>query len=90
MAISSRTSPIGPLVVKALRPLREETGAWLDVHLMIEEPDRYLADFARAGAEVRKCLVNLRVELPHDSGVKAEQSLHDHELARPPQGRSGE
>lgn len=43
---------IGPLVVEALRPLREETGAWLDVHLMIENPDRYLADFARAGADI--------------------------------------
>lgn len=43
---------IGPLVVEALSPLREETGAWLDVHLMIENPDRYLADFARAGADI--------------------------------------
>ena len=43
---------IGPLVVEALRPLREETGALLDVHLMIVEPERYLADFARAGADV--------------------------------------
>ena len=43
---------VGPLIVKALRPLREETGALLDVHLMIEEPDRYLADFAHAGADI--------------------------------------
>ncbi len=43
---------LGPLVVQALRPLREETGAWLDVHLMIEQPDRYLEDFARAGADI--------------------------------------
>jgi ribulose-phosphate 3-epimerase len=43
---------IGPLVVEALRPLREETGTRLDVHLMIENPDRYLADFARAGADI--------------------------------------
>ncbi|RMH01900.1 MAG: ribulose-phosphate 3-epimerase [Chloroflexi bacterium] len=42
---------IGPLVVDALRPLRQQTGALLDVHLMIEHPDRYLADFARAGAD---------------------------------------
>ncbi len=40
---------IGPLVVAALRPLTRLT---LDVHLMIANPDRYLADFARAGAEV--------------------------------------
>ena len=43
---------IGPLVVEALRPLREETGALLDVHLMIVEPERYIADFAKAGADV--------------------------------------
>lgn len=43
---------IGPLVVEALRPLADEFGAWLDVHLMIEQPDRYLADFAAAGADV--------------------------------------
>ncbi len=53
---------IGPLVVEALRPLREETGAWLDVHLMIEEPDRYLAAFARAGADI----ITVQVEVcPH-------------------------
>lgn len=43
---------VGPLVVEALRPLADETGAWLDVHLMIEAPDRYLADFAHAGADI--------------------------------------
>jgi len=43
---------IGPLIVEALRPLCDESGAWLDVHLMIESPDRYLADFARAGADI--------------------------------------
>ena len=43
---------IGPLIVQALRPLREATGALLDVHLMIEQPERYLADFAKAGADI--------------------------------------
>ncbi|MFN7986835.1 MAG: ribulose-phosphate 3-epimerase [Thermoanaerobaculia bacterium] len=43
---------IGPLVVEALKPLREETGALLDVHLMIVEPERYLPAFAKAGADV--------------------------------------
>lgn len=42
----------GPLVAQALKPLREETGAWLDVHLMIEEPERYLSDFVKAGADI--------------------------------------
>ncbi len=42
---------IGPLVVRALRPLASEFSAVLDVHLMIEQPERYLADFAHAGAD---------------------------------------
>jgi ribulose-phosphate 3-epimerase len=43
---------VGPLVVEALRPLADETGTILDVHLMIANPDRYLADFAAAGADI--------------------------------------
>ena len=39
---------IGPLVVRALRPI---TGLPLHVHLMIEQPERYIAEFARAGAD---------------------------------------
>jgi len=38
----------GPGVVRALRPLVSVT---LDVHLMIMEPERYLEDFADAGAD---------------------------------------
>ncbi|MCB0155739.1 MAG: ribulose-phosphate 3-epimerase [Anaerolineae bacterium] len=40
---------IGPLIVAALRPV---TKLPLDVHLMIEQPERYLADFAQAGADI--------------------------------------
>jgi ribulose-phosphate 3-epimerase len=43
---------IGPMIVQALKPLRDEMNSVLDVHLMIENPDRYVADFARAGADV--------------------------------------
>ena len=43
---------IGPLIVDALRPLKEETGILLDVHLMIEKPERYIADFVKAGADI--------------------------------------
>lgn len=39
---------MGPIVVDALRPL---TKLPLDVHLMIEDPDRYIEDFAKAGAD---------------------------------------
>jgi ribulose-phosphate 3-epimerase len=40
---------IGPLVVKALRRV---TKLPLDVHLMIENPERYVESFAAAGADV--------------------------------------
>lgn len=43
---------IGPDVVRALRPVTEEYGARLDVHLMIEEPHRFIDAFAEAGADV--------------------------------------
>ncbi len=40
---------IGPLVVDAIRPV---TSLPLDVHLMIVEPDRYIEQFVRAGADI--------------------------------------
>jgi len=40
---------IGPLIVRAIRPV---TRLPLDVHLMIESPDRFLEDFAAAGADL--------------------------------------
>jgi ribulose-phosphate 3-epimerase len=40
---------IGALVVKALRP---HTPMLFDVHLMIEDPDKYIEDFAKAGADI--------------------------------------
>ncbi len=42
---------MGPIVVEALRPLANESGALLDVHLMIADPDRYLEAFMKAGAD---------------------------------------
>ncbi|MEM7333515.1 MAG: ribulose-phosphate 3-epimerase [Chloroflexota bacterium] len=42
----------GPLIVDALKPLKEETGCTLDVHLMINNPDQYLEAFAKAGADI--------------------------------------
>ncbi|MFN8454403.1 MAG: ribulose-phosphate 3-epimerase [Anaerolineae bacterium] len=52
----------GPLVVEALRPLADSFGAMLETHLMIIQPERYLADFIKAGAD----LVIVHVETcPH-------------------------
>ena len=40
----------GAPVMRGVRALAEQYGADLDVHLMIENPDRYIDDFAEAGA----------------------------------------
>ena len=42
---------IGPVVVKAIAPMVHQHGAVLDVHLMIESPERYVTSFAEAGAD---------------------------------------
>jgi ribulose-phosphate 3-epimerase len=70
---------IGPAVTAALKSV---TQLPLDCHLMIEEPDRYLGDFARAGAE----MITVHVEvLPHlhrtvqairEHGIKAGVALN--------------
>ena len=50
---------IGPLVVESIRPITRLT---MDVHLMIESPERYIPDFAKAGAD----LITVHVEAcPH-------------------------
>ncbi len=41
---------IGPLVISALREQVQRAGGVLDVHLMIERPERHVDDFVKAGA----------------------------------------
>ena len=70
---------VGPLVVEAVR---RTTRLPLDVHLMIEAPERYIARFAEAGADI----ITVHVEAcPHlhrvvqqikGLGVKAGVSLN--------------
>lgn len=74
---------MGPLVVRALRPLADEyPGTRLDVHLMIEQPERYLADFARAGADlitvhVETCPhLHRTVQMIHELGKEAGVTLN--------------
>ena len=43
---------MGPVVVQALRPIADELDLTLDVHLMIEQPERLLPAFAQAGADI--------------------------------------
>jgi ribulose-phosphate 3-epimerase len=65
---------IGPLVVEAIRPV---TKLPLDVHLMIAQPDRYIPDFVKAGADlisvhVEACThLHRTLHLIKQSGVKA-------------------
>lgn len=40
---------IGPLIVEAIRPV---TSLPFDVHLMIENPEKYIQNFVRAGADI--------------------------------------
>jgi ribulose-phosphate 3-epimerase len=42
---------MGPIVVEALREQVRQAGAILDVHLMVERPERHVAAFAAAGAD---------------------------------------
>jgi ribulose-phosphate 3-epimerase len=43
---------IGPLIVEAISELVKGRGGMLDVHLMIERPERQVEAFAKAGADV--------------------------------------
>ncbi|TET73827.1 MAG: ribulose-phosphate 3-epimerase [Dehalococcoidia bacterium] len=70
---------IGPLVVAAIRP---HTPLPLDVHLMIESPEKYIKQFAQAGADI----ITVHAEVcPHlhrmvesikEAGCKAGVSLN--------------
>ena len=57
---------IGPLVTGAVRKVTERT---LDVHLMIEDPDRYIGDFASAGADVITVHAEAAVHLHRTLGL---------------------
>ena len=42
---------IGPLIVEGIRDQVHEAGGFIDVHLMIERPERHVDAFAAAGAD---------------------------------------
>jgi ribulose-phosphate 3-epimerase len=70
---------IGPLVVEAVRKV---TKLPLDVHLMINDPDRYLADFINAGADILTVHLEAAVHLHRsvqsikEKGVRAGVSIN--------------
>ena len=65
---------IGPLVLDAVRKV---TNLTLDVHLMIENPERYIQAFVDAGADlitvqVETCAhLNRVIQMIHQAGIKA-------------------
>ena len=69
----------GMPVIRSIRPV---TQAVFDVHLMIEDPDRYLEDFAAAGADIitvhaEACRhLDRSVQKIHDLGKKAGIALN--------------
>ncbi len=70
---------IGPPVVESIRKI---TRLPLDVHLMIEDPDRYLKDFISAGADILTVHYEAAVHLHRsiqaikEGGIKAGVSIN--------------
>lgn len=71
----------GPMIVKTVRTLTSKT---LDVHLMIEKPERYLDAFKDAGSDIitvhyEACThLHRTVQHIHDIGAKAGVSVNPH------------
>lgn len=72
----------GPLVVSAIKPLTRAASALLEAHLMVEEPESLIPDFAQAGAEllivhVETCPhLNSTVQQIKDLGLQAGVTLN--------------
>jgi len=72
----------GPRVVSSFADLVHERGGTIDVHLMIEQPERQLSEFARAGAD--SCTVHVEtcphlhytLQMIHDLGCRAGVTLN--------------
>lgn len=57
---------LGPPIIRSIRPVSSMT---FDVHLMIEEPERYVEAFANAGADI----INVHLEAVRDMDVVLKQ-----------------
>lgn len=73
---------IGPIVVAALRPMVQKASVQLDVHLMVEDPERFIPDFAHAGANILTVHVEAcphlerTIQMIKQMGIKAGVSLN--------------
>ena len=63
----------GPLIVEAVRRV---TRLPIDVHLMIEHPERYIQDFAKAGADWISVQVEACVHLHRTLSLIRESNVH--------------
>lgn len=70
---------IGPVVVEAIKTISSAT---LDVHLMIEHPDKFVSDFVKAGADILTlhvevdCHILRTIDLIKSYGIKPGISLN--------------
>jgi len=73
---------MGPIVVKALAEQVHGAGALLDVHLMVDRPERHVAAFAEAGADGITCHVeatphiHYALQAVRDAGCRAGVALN--------------
>jgi ribulose-phosphate 3-epimerase len=73
---------IGDLIVDALRELVHDRGGVLDVHLMVERPERRIEEFAKAGADSIAVHyeatphVNYALQAVHGAGLNAGLALN--------------
>ena len=75
---------IGPLVVESIRDQVHEAGGFVDVHLMIERPERQIDAFAAAGADgitvhvEATPHVHYAVKAAKEAGCRAGVALNPH------------
>ncbi|HEV2773582.1 MAG TPA: ribulose-phosphate 3-epimerase [Thermoleophilaceae bacterium] len=73
---------VGPPIVEAIREQVSDAGGILDVHLMIEHPERQVEEFAKAGADIISIHqeatphVHFTLERIHDAGCLAGLALN--------------
>ena len=66
---------IGPIVLQSIAPLIHRAGGVLDCHLMIEAPERHLAQFREAGADSVTVHFEVCPDVPAVVALAREQEL---------------
>ncbi len=66
---------VGPLIVASLREQAGAAGAALDVHLMIERPERHVGEFVKAGADSITFHAEATPHISYAAGLLREQGV---------------